>query len=243
MLRCCLDMASNKNNKGERETKIENSTSTEASQISSPQQQYGQYQDQQQQQRREQEEEEEEEHHAINQALDETKDNIRKTTDEARSQIPRYTQSVNDYQEQTIQAAREIADNYLESQKEIINSFQSVWSPYAENLFTTNWMSPRNIAELYANMISSFANNMIAATRLTNNIIFANMEAFKTSIQQAKDNTNELSRTGVNAAKTFEQQQQTYRDNTRQNEGTTTTRVSVETKEQEEGREDRLRRF
>jgi hypothetical protein len=237
-------MASNKNNKGERETKIENSTSTETSQISSPQQQYGQYQDQQQQQRREQEEEEQ--HHAINQALDETKDNIRKTTDEARSQIPRYTQSVNDYQEQTIQAAREIADNYLESQKEIINSFQSVWSPYAENLFTTNWMSPRNIAELYANMISSFANNMIAATRLTNNIIFANMEAFKTSIQQAKDNTNELSRIGVNAAKTFEQQQQqqqTYRDNTRQSEGTTTTRVSVETKEQEEGREDRLRRF
>src|SRR5919112_6440405 len=109
MLRCCLDMASKKNNKGERETKIENSTSTEASQISSPQQQYGQYQDQQQQQRREQEEEEEEEeHHAINQALDETKDNIRKTTDEARSPIPRYTQSVNDYQEQTIQAAREI---------------------------------------------------------------------------------------------------------------------------------------
>src|ERR671921_1641530 len=229
MLRCCLDMASNKNNKGERETKIENSSSTKTSQISSPQQQYGQYQDQQQQQRREQEEEEEQ-HHAINQALDETKDNIKKTTDEARSQIPRYTQSVNDYQEQTIQAAREIADNYLESQKEIINSFQSVWSPYAENLFTTNWMSPRNIAELYANMISSFANNMIAATRLTNNIIFANMEAFKTSIQQAKDNTNELSRIGVNAAKTFEQQQQqqTYRDNTRQSEGTTTTRVSVE---------------
>src|SRR5919112_5283994 len=238
MLRCCLDMASNKNNKGERETKIENSSSTKTSQISSPQQQYGQYQDQQQQQRREQEEEEEQ-HHAINQALDETKDNIRKTTDEARSQIPRYTQSVNDYQEQTIQAAREIADNYLESQKEIINSFQSVWSPYAENLFRTNWMSPRNIAELYANMISSFANNMIAATRLTNNIVFANIEAFKTSIQQAKDNTNELSRIGVNTAKTFEQQQ-TYRDNTRQSEGTTTTRVSVETKEQEEGREDRL---
>src|ERR687890_120827 len=232
-------MASRKDNIERKDDKTTFTTSSDADTTtsSSSQQQW----QQRGQQRRE--EEEEEQHHAINQALDETKDNIRKTTDEARSQIPRYTQSVNDYQEQTIQAAREIADNYLESQKEIINSFQSVWSPYAENLFTTNWMSPRNIAELYANMISSFANNMIAATRLTNNIIFANMEAFKTSIQQAKDNTNELSRTGVNAAKTFEQQQQTYRDNTRQNEGTTTTRVSVETKEQEEGREDRLRRF
>src|ERR671918_817568 len=242
MLRCCLDMASNKNNKGERETKIENSTSTETSQISSPQQQYGQYQDQQQQQRREQEEEQQ--HHAINQALDETKDNIRKTTDEARSQIPRYTQSVNDYQEQTIQAAREIADNYLESQKEIINSFQSTCTPYMENanrLFWSNWMSPRQASELYANMVSSIADNTIAATRLVNNAIFANMDAFKTCIQHAKENAKEFSRIGVNAAKTFEQQ--TSRDNTRQGVGydATTTRVSVDTEEQ--GQDRPRRRF
>jgi small-conductance mechanosensitive channel len=231
MLRCCLDMAANKNNKGERETKIENSTSTEASQISSPQQQYGQYQNQQQQQRREQEEEEQ--HHAINQALDETKDNIRKTTDEARSQIPRYTQSVNDYQEQTIQAAREIADNYLESQKEIINSFQSACTPYMENanrLFWSNWMSPRQASELYANMVSSIADNTIAATRLVNNAIFANMDAFKTSIQHAKENAKEFSRIGVNAAKTFEQ---TTRDADRS--GNTVSGFSVET----EGRQRR----
>ena len=235
-------MASRKGTERKDDTTTTTTSSTTSSiddtTTSSPQRQYDQYQDQQQQQQQQ------EQHHAINRALDETKNNIRKTTDEARSQIPHYTQSVNDYQEQTIQAAREIADNYLESQKEIINSFQSAWSPYAENLFRTNWMSPRNIAELYTNMVSSFANNMIAATRLTNNIIFANMEVFKTSIQQAKDNTKELSRIGVNTAKTFEQQQQkTYRDNTRQQSEGTTTRVSVETKEQEEAREDRLRRF
>ena len=178
---------------------------------------------QQHRQQRQQREHEEEQHHAIDRALDTTKDNIRKTTDEARRDIPRYTQAVNDYQEQTIQAPREIADSYLESQKEIINSFQSAWSPYAETLFRTNWMSPKSITELYANLIGNFANNMIAATRLTHNIIFANMEAFKTSIQQAKDNTKELSRIGVNTAKTFEQ---TRRDNTRQID---TTRVSVET--------------
>jgi hypothetical protein len=39
-----------------------------------------------------------EQRHAINRALDETKDNIRKSTDEARKEIPRYTQAVNDYQ-------------------------------------------------------------------------------------------------------------------------------------------------
>jgi hypothetical protein len=72
---------------------------------------------------------------------------------------------------------------------------------------------------------------------------FSSLIVFKTSIQQAKDNTKELSRIGVNTAKTFEHQQQTYRDNIRQQNEGTTTRLSVETKEQEEARKDRLRRF
>jgi hypothetical protein len=119
----------------------------------------------------------------------------------ARSQIPRHTQSVNDYQEQTIQAAREIADNFLESQKEIINSFQSAWVPYAESMYERFYaycMSPRRMTEAYTRMVSSFADNMNTATRLANNIVFTNMDAFKTSIQQARDNARELSRIGVN---------------------------------------------
>ncbi|MFL6383233.1 MAG: hypothetical protein ACJ72S_18370 [Nitrososphaeraceae archaeon] len=195
------------------------------------------------QQEWQQREREEQQHQAINRALDETKDNIRKTTDEARSQIPRYTQSVKNYQEQTIQAAREIADNYLDSQREIINTFQSACIPQIENtnkVFWSNWMSPRQATELYANMVSSFANNMIAATNLVNNMIFANMEALKTSIQQAKDNTKELSRIGVNTAKTFEQ---TSRDSITRQGGndTPTARVSVETEEQ--GQDRARRRF
>jgi hypothetical protein len=35
--------------------------------------------------------------------------------------------------------------------------------------------------------------------------MFANMEAFKTSIQNARDNAREFSRIGVNSTKTFEQ--------------------------------------
>jgi len=46
---------------------------------------------------------------------------------------------------------------------------------------------------------------MIAVTRLVNNMIFANMDLFKTWMQQAKDNAKELSRIGVNSARTFEQ--------------------------------------
>jgi hypothetical protein len=166
--------------------------------------------------------------YAVNRALDGTKDSIRRSIDEARSQIPRYTQSVNDYQEQTIQAAREIADNYIESQKEIINSFQSAWVPYAESMYERFYaycMSPRRMTEVYTRMVSSFANNMNTAIRAANNILFTNMDAFKTSIQQPRDNARDLSRIGVNAAKTFEQ---TSRDTTRQGTDGGSTRVSFE---------------
>jgi uncharacterized protein YukE len=144
----------------------------------------------------------------INTALDETRDNIRKSIDEAKGQIPRYTQTANDYQEQTIESAREIADNFLESQKEIINSIQSASLTQidaANRAFTSTWMSPRYFTHIYTNIVSNFADNIIAASRLANNMIFANMEAFRTTMQQTRDNTKELSRINVNTARSLEQ--------------------------------------
>jgi hypothetical protein len=149
-----------------------------------------------------------EQQQSINRSLDETKDNIRRTTDEARKDIPRYTQAVNEYQEETIQAARQMADNYLESQREIINSMQSALLPQIEaanRAVTSNWTAPRHVTEHYARLVSAFADNTIAVTKLVNNAVFANLEAFKTSVQTARDNVKEFSRIGVNNAKTLEQ--------------------------------------
>jgi hypothetical protein len=148
--------------------------------------------------------------------LDETKANIKRSMDEARSQIPQYAQIINESREQTIQAAMEIADNYLKSQKEIINSLQSLWAPFAENIYKTNyawWISPRRMTEIYSKMVSNFVDNVITATRLVNKTVFANMDAFKTSMQQAKDNTKDLSRMAVHAARTFEQTSNNSNDN------------------------------
>ena len=149
-----------------------------------------------------------EQQQSINKALDETKNNIRRIADEARKDIPRHTQAVNEYQEETIQAARQMADNYLESQREIINSVQSALVPQIEaanRVVTSNWTSPRHVTEHYARLVSAFADNTIAVTRLVNNAVFANMEAFKRSVQTARDNVKEFSRIGVNSAKTLEQ--------------------------------------
>ncbi len=134
---------------------------------------------------------------AVNKALDETRDNIKKTTNEARKEIPRYTQIVNDYQENSIQSIREISDNYVESQKDIIvNSFR-LWS---------EWMtSPRQVAENYGKIVSSFADNAVAATKVLNNTVFANLDSVNKSVQHTTENVKELSKIGANTVKTFQQ--------------------------------------
>ena len=136
-----------------------------------------------------------EQQQAVTKVIDETRDNIKKTTNEARKEIPRYTQIVNDYQENTIQAIREITDNYVESQKDIImNSFQ-IWS---------NWtVSPRQMAENYGKIVSSFADNAVAATRVLNNTVFANLDSVNKSVQHTTENVKELSKIGANTVKNF----------------------------------------
>ena len=138
-----------------------------------------------------------EQEQAITKALDESRDNIKKTTNEARREIPRYTDVISDYQENTVQAIREVADTYIESQKDIIvNSFQ-LWS---------NWMiSPGQVAEDYSSAVSNLADNAISATRLANNAISANLQAFNTSVQAAKENIKEFSKMSGNTIKTFQQ--------------------------------------
>jgi hypothetical protein len=151
--------------------------------------------------------EEKKEQQVIENVLDKTKDEIKVATREAAKEIPQHTQRLGNIQEQTIQTTREIADNYIESQKEIISIYQSVWTPYVENANSRFWnywsISPKGLAETYGTVVSSFADNVIAATRLTNNAISANMELFSTALQQTKDSSKEFSRLGVNAAKVF----------------------------------------
>jgi spore coat polysaccharide biosynthesis protein SpsF (cytidylyltransferase family) len=143
----------------------------------------------------------------INIALDETKSTVRKTTDEAVKEIPRFTKAVNEYQQETIQASKDIADSFLDSQKEVIHSMQSLWVPYIENVqnsYLSYWGSPQRVTENYARAVSNITDNTIVATRLANNNLFASMNAWKNSIEHARDNAKEFSRLNANVANTFE---------------------------------------
>jgi hypothetical protein len=71
----------------------------------------------------------------------------------------------------------------------------------------TNWdtvFSPGKVSEIYAYIVSSYSDNLVTATKLTNNVMFANMDTFRASLQQVKNSLKDLSKLGVNAAKTFE---------------------------------------
>jgi hypothetical protein len=144
---------------------------------------------------------------SVNRSLDEAKDNIRKSLDESKNQIPRINNIVNSYQEQSLQTAKEVSEEFIDSQKEIINSLQSAWAPYSEsfNGLVTRFSSPDAATKAYARFVSNVADNTVSAIRLTNNIIFSNLDSWKTVLQQAKDNSKHLSNLSVNTAKTFEQ--------------------------------------
>ena len=144
---------------------------------------------------------------SVNRSLDQTKDNINRSIDESKKQIPHYNDIVNSYLEQTLQSVKEITENFIESQKSIISSLQSAWRPYQQNVNTTvnSWNSPESVANAYSRFVSTFADNTVSALRTTNNIIFSNFDSWKSVLQQAKDNSKQISNLNVNAAKTFEQ--------------------------------------
>jgi hypothetical protein len=146
--------------------------------------------------------------HGMIKALDESKENIRHGINEAKAEIPRFTQIVKDFQETAIESTKEISDAFIESQRQVISSLQSVWIPSLVDAYGSIWnywtLQPI-ISDIYVRMVRITADNMIAATRFANNIIFTNIEAAKSFMPQLKDNAKELLRLSENAAKSFEQ--------------------------------------
>jgi hypothetical protein len=138
----------------------------------------------------------------INKTFDDAKKNVRNAVDETHRGLPRYMQIVTDNQEQAVLAARDSVENYLESQRKVSNSFQTAWSSFFDNYF---WISPKRITETYARLVSGLSDITIATIRMGNNMMFTNTEATKMFMQYTRENTSEMSRVSVNAAKMLEE--------------------------------------
>ncbi|AIF85282.1 hypothetical protein NTE_03253 [Candidatus Nitrososphaera evergladensis SR1] len=155
---------------------------------------------------------------AVARSIDETKQNIREAIEEARKEIPKYNQVVNDYQNQTIDATRDIAESYLDSQRHAINTMQSGWMQYMQQQQQQSWwgmpMSPQAMADMYTRMAGSFADATIATTRMANNMMFANIEAARATMNHARDNTREMVRIATDFTETFGQASREARSRT-----------------------------
>jgi hypothetical protein len=141
----------------------------------------------------------------VDKSLDETKENVRKSIDEARNQIPQYTNAVKNYQEKALDSTGKIVEDYVEAQKSVMNSVFSSANVYYENVqrMYNHWLSPRVPTELWARSVSNIAENVSAATRINNDILFGNIDAMGRTFERAKQHTEELSRINADNAKTF----------------------------------------
>ena len=68
-----------------------------------------------------------------------------------------------------------------------------------------SFSSPDSIVKAYSRCVSNVADNAVSALRVTNNMIFSNLDSWKSGTEQAKDNSKHISNLSVNTAKTFEQ--------------------------------------
>ena len=141
----------------------------------------------------------------INRSLDDAKKNVRKSIDETRNQIPQYTNVVKNYQEQALESTGKMVEEYVEAQKSVIDSVFSSSAVHYENAnrMFNYWFSPRVPVEIWARAVSNIAENVSAATRINNDILFGNIDAFGNAFERAQRHTEELSRINVNNAKTI----------------------------------------
>ena len=65
--------------------------------------------------------------------------------------------------------------------------------------------TPETAVKAYTTFVSTVADNTVSAIRLSNNVIFSTLDAWKPALQQAKDISRHISNIGVNTARTFEQ--------------------------------------
>src|SRR5688572_11126312 len=132
----------------------------------------------------------------INKTLDNTLENVRRTTDEATREIPRYTQRIAEYQEQTIQTIKDIASDFIKAEKQVIGSFQS---QVDRNSGNTNGVwdlyNPQRIAENYAIMVNNFTSYLL---NTSNNALASNIRVYNTTLEQTRDNLKACAKTNTN---------------------------------------------
>ena len=119
----------------------------------------------------------------IEEATEDSTKSIDRDTDKAQNKVSLNTTAIVDAQEQT---TKEITENYLELQKYNIDSFQSIFIPYFQNVQNQFWGNQeffQSISKMYYRWVNNYAENMFAFSKMWNNIAFPNAGFFNTEIK------------------------------------------------------------
>jgi len=151
---------------------------------------------------------------AIDKSIDESKDNTNRVLQEAKRELPEFTAIFHDYQEQNINAIKEMTTTFLESQKEVAKSLSAATSrgrnpnsALSMNIFMwpySYWANPREAIDAYSKAANIFADTTIAATRLSNDIMAASMEAASSLVKHELKDTKAISKFMVDSAQDIE---------------------------------------
>ncbi len=120
----------------------------------------------------------------------ESKKTMDRNTNEPGEKISRDSQAITNIQEQTGQATRDITGNYLDLQKQAIDSFQSVFMPYFQNVNNQLWNSQeffKSISEMYSRLVSNYTESAIAFGRMWNDIAITNAGLFRNAATKARE--------------------------------------------------------
>jgi hypothetical protein len=157
---------------------------------------------------------------AINKTLDNTLQNVKRTTDEATREIPQYTQRIAEYQEKTIQTVKDIASDFIEAEKQAIGSFQSQVNRNSSGSVNSSsnglWdvYNPQRIAENHAVMVNNFTSYLLNSANLVNNALVSNMRVYNTALEQTRDNLKDFTKTNTNFIQTVSGNSQNRDGNT-----------------------------
>lgn len=64
---------------------------------------------------------------------------------------------------------------------------------------------PESVANAYSRFVSTLADNTVTALSTTNDLIFASLDVFKTTLEHTRETTKQIFDLTSKAAKTFEQ--------------------------------------
>jgi len=133
---------------------------------------------------------------AVIEATEEPKKSIEKIMTEAKTQFtPQYNnQSIAaGSQEKTSQTSREITKNYFELQKETIDSFQSAFIPYFQNIQNQFWNNQgyfKSISEMYSRLANNYIESAMALSRMWSEVMSSNMNFLKNANNSSTSSTS-----------------------------------------------------